>query len=156
MDFKTFRTVKDKGIQKKKTHTGSQNQKKRNVDIVNQDKRITITHITYHVKLEVFTASEGCVSYTERWCKSIYQIFIIKYQFFFIFLLQDNCFTEFCCFLSNLNMNQPQVYIYPLPSDPPSHLPPHPTPLGWYRAPVWISWARQQIPRWLSILHMVT
>ena len=32
--------------------------------------------------------------------------------FFFLlsliyFLLKDNCFTEFCCFLSNLNMNQP-------------------------------------------------
>ena len=26
---------------------------------------------------------------------------------FFYFLLKDNCFTEFCCFLSNLNMNQP-------------------------------------------------
>ena len=23
------------------------------------------------------------------------------------FFLKDNCFTEFCCFLSNLNMNQP-------------------------------------------------
>ena len=23
--------------------------------------------------------------------------------------MKDNCFTEFCCFLSNLNMNQPQV-----------------------------------------------
>ena len=23
------------------------------------------------------------------------------------FLLKDNCFTEFCCFLPNLNMNQP-------------------------------------------------
>ena len=23
------------------------------------------------------------------------------------FLLKDNCFTGFCCFLSNLNMNQP-------------------------------------------------
>ena len=28
--------------------------------------------------------------------------------FKFIFLLKDNCFTEFC-FLSNLNMNQPSV-----------------------------------------------
>ena len=28
----------------------------------------------------------------------------------------------------------------------PSHLPPHPTPLGWYRAPVWVAWAIQQIP----------
>jgi len=24
--------------------------------------------------------------------------------------------------------------------------PPHPTPLGWYRAPVWVSWVIQQIP----------
>ena len=29
------------------------------------------------------------------------------------FLLKDNCFTEFCCFLSNFTVNQPQVYIYP-------------------------------------------
>ena len=27
--------------------------------------------------------------------------------YFFIFLLKDNCFTEFCFFLSNFNMNQP-------------------------------------------------
>ena len=26
-----------------------------------------------------------------------------------------------------------------------SHLPLHPTPLGWYTAPVWVSWAIQQI-----------
>ena len=39
-------------------------------------------------------------------------------------LFKDNCFTEFCCFLSNPNMNQPWVYIYPLPFEPPSHLPP--------------------------------
>ena len=26
------------------------------------------------------------------------------------------------------------------------NLPLHPTPLGWYRAPVWVSWAIQQIP----------
>ena len=38
------------------------------------------------------------------------------------FLLKDNCFTEFCFFLSNLNMNQPQVYIYPFLWN----LPPHP------------------------------
>ena len=30
--------------------------------------------------------------------------------FLFIFLLRDNCFTEFCCLLSNLNMNQPKIY----------------------------------------------
>ena len=70
----------------------------------------------------------------------------LSFSFKFIFLLKDNCFTEFCCFLSNLNMNQPQVYMYPLPFEPPSHLLPHPIPLGWYRAPVWVSWAIQQIP----------
>ena len=57
----------------------------------------------------------------------------------FIFLLKDNCFTEFCCFLSNLNMNQPQGYIRPLPFETPSHLPPNLIPLGWYRAPIWVS-----------------
>ena len=36
----------------------------------------------------------------------------------------DSCFTEFCCFLSNLNMNQPYVYICPLCLEPPAHLPP--------------------------------
>ena len=25
----------------------------------------------------------------------------------FTFYLKDDCFTQFCCFLSNLNMNQP-------------------------------------------------
>ena len=43
-------------------------------------------------------------------------------------------------------MNPPYVYIYPLHLEPPSHLPLHPTPLGWYRAPVSVSWATQQIP----------
>ena len=35
---------------------------------------------------------------------------IHEYQddfFKLIFLLKDNCSTEFCCFLSNINMNQP-------------------------------------------------
>ena len=36
--------------------------------------------------------------------------------------------------------------ICPLPNEPPSHLPPQPTALGWYRAPVWVSWVRQKIP----------
>ena len=33
----------------------------------------------------------------------------------------DNCFTEFCGFLSYINKNQPQVH----PKCPPFHLPPH-------------------------------
>ena len=61
-------------------------------------------------------------------------------------LLKDDCFTEFCCFLSNLSMNQPQVYVYSFPFEPPSHLPPHPTPTGWYGEPVWVPWDKEQIP----------
>ena len=34
-------------------------------------------------------------------------------------------------------MNQPQVYICPFPPETPSHLPPHPTPLGSHRALGW-------------------
>ena len=36
-----------------------------------------------------------------------FNFFFFSYFFKFIFLLKDNCFIEFCCFLSNLNMNQP-------------------------------------------------
>ena len=59
-------------------------------------------------------------------------IYIIEFKIYIYipaFLLNDNCFTEFCCFLSNLNKNQPSVYICPLPFEPPSHLPPHLTSL---------------------------
>jgi len=31
----------------------------------------------------------------------------IFFKFVYFFLLKSNCFTEFCCFLSNLNINQP-------------------------------------------------
>ena len=31
----------------------------------------------------------------------------LNVEFLFIYLLKDNYFKEFCCFLSNLNMNQP-------------------------------------------------
>ena len=48
-------------------------------------------------------------------------VFCFEYFFKKIFFIKDNCFTEFCCFLSNLDMNQPQAYIYPLPFVLPSH-----------------------------------
>ena len=32
---------------------------------------------------------------------------LLFFKKFIFFLLKDNCFTEFWCFLSNLNMNQP-------------------------------------------------
>ena len=31
----------------------------------------------------------------------------LRFSAHFSSLLEDNCFTEFCCFLSNLNMSQP-------------------------------------------------
>ena len=37
-----------------------------------------------------------------KWCLCFFKKLIY-------FLLKDNSFTEFCCFLSNLNMNQPSV-----------------------------------------------
>ena len=40
-------------------------------------------------------------------CHFLPQLLSISlFFFFFSFLLKDNCFTEFCCFQSNLNMNQ--------------------------------------------------
>ena len=45
--------------------------------------------------------------------------------FFHFFKLKDNCFTEFCGFLSYSNKNQPQVHPCPLPPDPPISLPSH-------------------------------
>ena len=50
-------------------------------------------------------------------------------------------------FLTNVNMNQSEVYICPLPIEPLAHLPPHHTPLG-YRAPV-------EFPEWYSYLFYI-
>ena len=48
--------------------------------------------------------------------------------------MQDDCFTIFCRFLPHTNVNQPWVCVRPLPLEPPSHLPPQPTPLSCHRA----------------------
>ena len=60
--------------------------------------------------------------------------------------MKDNCFRELCSFLSNINMNQPYIYICFLPLETPLHLPSQPTPLGQYRAPDSVPWVMQQIP----------
>ena len=39
------------------------------------------------------------------------QLFVKISFLFTYFSLKDNCFTEFCCFLSNLKMNQPYLAI---------------------------------------------
>lgn len=54
--------------------------------------------------------------------------------YIFSFLLEDSCFTVLGWFLPYTSMNQPQVYIYPLPPNPRSHLPPRPAPLACHRA----------------------
>ena len=52
--------------------------------------------------------------------------------------------------LQNFVVFKPQhesaIGIQLLPLEPPSHLPPHSTLRGWYRAPVCVSWDKQQIP----------
>ena len=65
---------------------------------------------------------------------------------FVYFQLEDNCFTILCWFLPHINMNQPQVYICPLPLESPPHLPLHPTPLGHHRVLGCGPYAIQQLP----------
>ena len=55
-----------------------------------------------------------------------------------------------CQFLRYHEVNQLYVYIYPLLLGPPSHLHPHPTPLGNHRAPSWAPCAIQQFPTQFS------
>ena len=58
--------------------------------------------------------------------------------------LKDNCFTEFCGFLSYQQKSAIGTPVSPS-SRPPSHLPPsHPSVC--LRAPVWVPWVIQQIP----------
>ena len=77
--------------------------------------------------------------------------FCIKFNFF---RLEDNCFI-LCWYLPNINMNKPQVYIYPLPLKPPSHLPLHHSSLGCHRVLGLSSLHGTANTHWLSILHMV-
>ena len=78
-----------------------------------------------------------CIPCIGRWSLNHWSTKEIPTYFFWIylFLIGHNCFTIFCCFLPYINMNQPSVYISPLPLEPRSPLPPHPTPLGCHRAP---------------------
>ena len=52
---------------------------------------------------------------------------VVKLKFFIYFQLKDNCCTILCWFLPYINMNQPQVYVCPLPLEPPSYIPPIPS-----------------------------
>ena len=65
---------------------------------------------------------------------------------FFKFIFNVRIIIILCWFLPYSNMDQPQIYICPLPLEPASHLSPYPTPLDCHRALVWVSWIIQQIP----------
>ena len=58
-------------------------------------------------------------------------------------------------FLPYINMNQPQVYICPLPLETSSHSPPYPTPVGCHRASALSYLCYLANSHWLSILHMI-
>ena len=62
------------------------------------------------------------------------------------FLFEDISSTILCWFLPYINMNQPQVCIFPLPPEPPSHFPPCSTPLGCHKALGWASCVTQRFP----------
>ena len=64
------------------------------------------------------------------------------YLFFYWRIIALHNFTVFC----QTSIWISHRYTYPLPFETSSHLPPHPTPLDWYRVPVRVSSAIQQIP----------
>ena len=65
-------------------------------------------------------------------------VYIYCHSFLIYFWLKDNCFTILCWFLAYISINQPEVYICLLLLESPSHLSPHPTPLGCHRAWVFL------------------
>ena len=64
---------------------------------------------------------------------------------FYFFNGRISALQNFVVFCQTSTWISHKIYTYPLPPEPPSHLSSHSTPLGWYRAPVWVSWAIQQI-----------
>ena len=95
-----------------------------------------------HVSIKLYILFRVCVKKMPICCSCFLQLFSF-YLFF-------NWRIMLCRIL--LFSVKPQhesaigIYIYSLPFEPPSHLLPHPTPLGWYRAPGWAFWTIQQIP----------
>ena len=67
----------------------------------------------------------------------------------------DNYFTILWWFLPCINMNRPQVYMYPPHPEHPTHLPPHPIPLGCPKALVLSALLHALKLHWPSILHMI-
>ena len=93
---------------------------------------------------------------------SLYGVFPFDFflSFFFYlkkkviyFQLKDNCFTIVYWFLPYISMNQPEVFICLFPLGPPFHLPPPPTPVGCYRAPVWVPESHSESPLAIYVTH---
>ena len=76
----------------------------------------------------------------------MYNLTGILFFLIYLFLLKDNCFTEFCCFsVKPQHESAIGVHISPpfwtsLPSPSPSHS------SRLIQSPAWVSWATQQIP----------
>ena len=97
-----------------------------------------------------------CLCCSCPWIESliIYFLHEIIYLFIYLFLLfskfifnwRYNCFTMLCWFLTYHSMNQSYVHKHTLLLGPPSHLPPHPIPLGHHRAPGWAPCVMWQLP----------
>ena len=64
----------------------------------------------------------------------------LQYAFVFFLLNENFMFYVKPQHGSAIGIHIPHLFWTSLPS------PPHPTHLGWYRDPVWVSWAIQQIP----------
>ena len=80
------------------------------------------------------------------WIQPLTHVSIWYMNIILFYKLEYNCFTVLCEFLLYSEVNQPYVYIYPLPLGPPFHSHPHPTHLGHHRAPSWAPCAVQQVP----------
>ena len=84
-------------------------------------------------------ASPGCDVVLNQMTPSQDQILRIPLRFacFIHFYLENDCFTMLCWVLLYDCVNQLEVYICPLLSEPLSHSPPHSSPLCCHRAQVW-------------------
>ena len=83
----------------------------------------------------------------------------MSYNFFWkklinLFYLGTNYFTILWWFLPYINMNHRRCTCVPHP-EPPSHLLPHPIPLGYHSAPTLNALFHASYLDWSSISHMV-
>ena len=112
-----------------------------------------------YLPLECFLCAKHCaeplVYYFLKLLLFFFTIYVKVYSFSQLIYFNWRIITILWWLLPYINVSQPQVYMCPLPLEPPSHLPSHPTPLGCHRAPSVISLSNTANTHWLPILHMV-